>query len=302
MNSAWGPVPSIDFDRGAQSIAKKARDLPGRNAFLIKEHHKGGINEGEDLMLRQFALAVLLLGLLLGSLHGAGASGSGGLTIYCWQGGGTGSNLFNKAFTDKWKAVLNPGKNKITMELRPGRERILEMMGKANILYASTHSGIPKKAAEQALQLRNEKTGDYLLWAHEIAAIKSVKPALVVINGCSTYPLIDEEGGKKLNIATALGIYPHTKGRAFIGFEEAHPGPKGDDYFRVFFYFWCGAGNKNYTITEAADKAKEHIETLVNRFGGDEMQKYLLSIGAAEVRKDLRIIGDDNLRYRNLKP
>lgn len=230
------------------------------------------------------------------------ASGEGGLKIYCWQGFGTGSNLSDKKFAPRFKNVLNPDKNTVTVEVFPAYDRILQMMQSSNILYASTHSGVPKKGNEQALQVGKKDAGRYLLAASEIAAQNCKKPALIIINGCCTFPLLEETPGKCRNIATAFGISKTTRGRTYMGFQGVHSGAKGDDFFRVFFYFWCGAGGKNLTVSEASDKAEQYIREAVAKQGGDAAQKYYLSTGAANCRKDLVIFGDPDLRYADIAP
>jgi len=233
------------------------------------------------------------------------AAPSGNLQVYCWQGKGTGSNLLNPAFTKKWLSSLNDGAGaRVTVELFPSPERILDMLGKSNIVFASTHSGLPKGADYQALQVGDKGSGRYVLKASEIAAIRASKPQLVVVNGCNTIPLLPESGGAVRNIATAFGISAATKGRAYVGFQKEHDGAKGDDFFRVFFYFWSGVGSseKRLTLREAADKAQAFIEEQVTRMGGDKAETFFLSNAAASLRKDLEIIGDDRLLFTDIRP
>ncbi|MBL9015615.1 MAG: hypothetical protein JNL83_15640 [Myxococcales bacterium] len=226
------------------------------------------------------------------------------LTVYTWQGFGTGSNLHNPKFTPRWNAVIGGKKDATIVDKKPSPERMLEQFSKAHIIYGSTHSGIPKGSpAEQGLQIGDKGDARYVLFAREIAPAKS-KAQLVIINGCSTFPLIDESDGKVRNMATAFGISKSTKGRAFIGFVGVHPGPKGDSFFRVFFYFWMGAGGKDLTIRQALDQAKQFIIDQVAKQGGDKAQEFFLSTGAANIydAEDLVVLGDDQLRYRDLKP
>jgi hypothetical protein len=188
--------------------------------------------------------------------------------------------------------------------MKPKPERMLEQFAKAHIIYASTHSGIPKgEVVEQGLQIGEKGDPRYVLFAREIAPAKS-KAQLVIMNGCSQFPLLDESDGKVRNVATAFGINKGTKDRAFIGFFGVHPGPKGDSFFRVFFYFWMGAGGKDLTIRQALDQAKQFIVDQVAKQGGDKAQEFFLSTGAANIYDpaDLVVLGNDQLRYRDLKP
>ena len=252
-------------------------------------------------MKRAWLFALLAWGIVAAPVRADGPS----LQVYCWQGKGTGSNLLNKQFTPKWKAVLNDGKGAtIAIDDHPSPEQILERIGKANVVYTNSHSGVPKGGNEQGLQVGDKGSGHYVLLARELAAAKPTRPQLVVINGCSTMPLLPETDGKVRNLATGFGITPGTKGRAYIGFEDVHSGAKGDDYFRVFFYFWSGVGNKGErpTLKQAVTLAKDYIEDQVKKLGGDEAQRFLLSNAAANVAKDLHIVGDEDLRYTDLKP
>lgn len=250
---------------------------------------------------------ILASALVLGVLLAAGLLTSGDahaedkrLSIYCWQGHGTGSNLKNPKFEPKWRAVLEDAKNDITIEIFPTAERILERAAASDILYTSTHSGVPKGATEQGVQVGEQGDPRYVLLASEIAAANARRPRLVIVNGCSTLPLLPEAGAVR-NLATAFGITAATKGRAYIGFKDVHGGAKGDDFFRVFFYFWSGVGGKDLTIAEAADKARDYINEQVDKLGGDRAQEFLLSKAAATLRKDLLILGDATLRYRDLR-
>ena len=227
-----------------------------------------------------------------------GSANKDGLTIYCWQGTDTFSHMGNPEFVPKWKAVLNSGSNNIIIDIRPKRTRLLEMMKSADILYGSSHAGIPKKGNQQGLQIGKEDSDDYLLSASEIAAEGITQPSLIIINGCNTFPLLDNPNH---NIATAFGIPEDSKERAYIGFKGVHSGPKGDDFFRVFFYFWSGVGGKDLTIKTAAKEAEKYIREMVKKLGGDKAQKYLLSIGAANIYKDLVFHGYEDLRYKDIK-
>lgn len=248
-------------------------------------------------MVRRVVVVFVLLALL------AGSAVADKLTIYNWQGFGTGSNLHDPKFTPKWLAVVGAKKDTVVNDLKPKPERMLEQFAKAHIIYGSTHSGLPKEnPTEQGLQIGEKDSGRFVLYAREIAAAKS-KAQLVIMNGCSTFPLLDESDGKVRNVATAFGFDKNTKGRVFIGFEGVHPGPKGDSFFRVFFYFWMGAGGKDLTVREALDKAKLFIKDQVANAGGNKAQEFFLSTGAANIHgKDLNVLGDDQLRYRDLKP
>jgi len=241
----------------------------------------------------------LLLTILLCNAN-SGSSLESGLTIYCWQGATAFSNLGDPKFAPKWKSVLNEASNRIIIEIYPNRGRLLEMMRTASILYGSTHSGIPKKATEQALQIGKDDSADRLLMASELVKENIKRPRLIIINGFSTFPLLPENAGECLNIASAFGINKETRGRTYLGFEKAHPGPKGDDFFRVFFYFWAGSGGKDMTIKQAIDKSKEYIDKMVRLMGGDNAEKNFLSTGAANIYNDLRILGDPNLMYKDL--
>lgn len=243
-------------------------------------------------------LVVLVFGGLIPSGHARAEDKR--LSIYCWQGHGTGSNLKNPKFEPKWRAVLEDAKNDITIEIFPSAERILEQAKKADILYTSTHSGVPKGATEQGVQIGEKGDPRYVLLASEIALANARRPRLVIVNGCSTLPLLPETGAVR-NLATAFGINAATKGRAYIGFQDVHGGAKGDDFFRVFFYFWSGVGGKDLTLIEAADKARDYINEQVDKLGGDRAQEFLLSKAAATVRKDMVILGDATLRYRDLR-
>jgi hypothetical protein len=256
-------------------------------------------------MPRVFGFPRVLIALVALSLGGLLVSGPAHaedkrLAVYCWQGHGTGSNLKNPKFEPKWRAVLEDAKNDITIEIFPSAERILEQAAKSDILYTSTHSGVPKGATEQGVQIGEKGDARYVLLASEIAAANVRRPRLVIVNGCSTLPLLPEEGAVR-NLATAFGINAATKGRAYIGFQDVHGGAKGDDYFRVFFYFWSGVGGKDLTLAQAADKARDYINEQVDKLGGDRAQEFLLSKAAATVRKDMVILGDATLRYRDLR-
>lgn len=252
-------------------------------------------------MIRRHSMTILLSCLLI-IMCAASQAHAQGLKIYCWQGHDTGSNLSDKNFVPKFKNVLNPASNTVTVEIFPSRDRICEMLKTSNILYASTHSGVPKKGTEQALQVGKKDTEGSLLTASEIARLNCQKPALVIINGCCTFPLLGEKPGTCLNIASAFGIKKGKEGRTYIGFKGVHGGAKGDDFFRVFFYFWCGAGGKDLTVTKACEEAEKYIREQVKKQGGDTAQKYYLSTGAANCMKDIEIYGDPNLRYSQIKP
>src|SRR5688500_5024511 len=91
------------------------------------------------------------------------------LTVYTWQGYGTGSNILNPKFAPKWKAVLTGKSDTAVVEKSPTPERMLEQFSKAHIIYGNTHSGVPKKAAEQGLQVGQKGSARYVLTAQEIA-------------------------------------------------------------------------------------------------------------------------------------
>ena len=244
------------------------------------------------------ALVVLVALALLG-----GPALAEKLTIYSWQGFGTGSNLHDPKFAPRWRVATTARKDTVIVDKKPTPDRMLEQFAKAHIIYGSTHSGIPKDSpSEQGLQIGEKGAKRYVLFAREIAPAKS-KAQLVIINGCSTFPLIDESDGVVRNVATAFGITKDTKDRAFIGFVGVHPGPKGDSFFRVFFYFWMGAGGKDLTIRKALEEAKKFITDQVANMGGDVAQEYFISTGAANIYKpeDLIVLGNDQLRYRDLK-
>jgi len=249
-------------------------------------------------MVRRVLVVLVALALL------GGPAVADKLVIYSWQGYGTGSNLHHPKFAPRWNAVTTGQKDTAIVDKKPKPERMLEQFAKAHIIYGSTHSGIPKGSPrEQGLQIGEKGDPRYVLFAREIAPAKS-KAQLVIINGCSTFPLIDESDGTVRNMATAFGISKTTKDRAFIGFVGVHPGPKGDSFFRVFFYFWMGAGGKDLTIRQALDQAKQFIIDQVAKQGGDKAQEFFLSTGAANIydAEDLVVLGNDQLRYRDLKP
>jgi hypothetical protein len=250
-------------------------------------------------MVRRVVVVCFLLALL------AGPAIADKLTIYTWQGAQAASNILGPVFGPRWKAVLTGQKDTAIVELSPTPERMLEQFAKAHIIYGSTHSGVPKDSPpEQGVQVGKKGDARYVLFAREIAAAKA-KAQLVIINGCSTFPLLDEKDGKIRNVATGFGINANTKGRVFIGFIGVHGGPKGDSFFRVFFYYWMGAGGagKDLTVRQALDEAKTFIVDQVAKQGGDAAQKFFLSTGAANIHgKDLQVLGDDGLRYRDLKP
>jgi hypothetical protein len=250
-------------------------------------------------MVRRVVTVFVLLALF------AGPAFAEKLTIYTWQGAQAASNILGPEFGPKWTAVLTGKNDTAIVEASPTPERMLDQFAKAHIIYGSTHSGVPKKSPpEQGVQIGKKGDARYVLFAREMVAAKS-KAQLVIINGCSTFPLLDEKDGKVRNVATGFGIDANTKGRVFIGFIGVHAGPKGDSFFRVFFYYWMGAGGagKDFTVRQALNEAKAFIEDQVKKQGGDAAQKFFLSTGAANIHgKDLVVLGDEELRYRDLKP
>jgi hypothetical protein len=99
-------------------------------------------------MVRRLLVVFVLLALFPGSAIAEK------LTIYTWQGFGTGSNLHDPKFTPRWLAVVGGKKDTVINDKKPKPDRMLEQFAKAHIIYGSTHSGLPKEnPTEQGLQI-----------------------------------------------------------------------------------------------------------------------------------------------------
>ena len=82
-------------------------------------------------MKRAWLFALLAWGIVAAPVRADGPS----LQVYCWQGKGTGSNLLNKQFTPKWKAVLNDGKGAtIAIDTDARRRALATELGAGDVL------------------------------------------------------------------------------------------------------------------------------------------------------------------------
>jgi hypothetical protein len=234
---------------------------------------------------------VLLLAIFLSGPR----AGAAQHTVYTWVGYDCGSHLLVPKFLGFWRSVTDSPA--LVVQNKPSAAAMLAGFQNADIVYGTTHSGVPKGGAEQALQVGKKGTPGYVLTASQIAASNCTRPKLVVINGCATFPLLDEEAGQVRNLSSGFGIHDNTKGRAYIGFRGVHAGIRGDGYFRIFFAVWR---TEKLTLAAAKVRAVEFIDDHIQRFGGDAAGKRYITAGDSKIANDLEILGDDTLRYADL--
>jgi hypothetical protein len=245
----------------------------------------------------------LLMILLIGAVGTTLALDTGNLKMYCWLGEGTGG-LFghvegNSKFDDFF---LNAVKIKDTkIDLRPPKQKILNEIEDADVIYANTHAGCTEEGPSRMII----KTGDAEGPANEITAqeIKDLYqgashlPTLIIITGCKT---LAECGDNALKINEAFQIYPNTKGRTYIGFDKAVTGGCGDSFFRIFFAQWTSTPYP--TLAEARDRTTAFFSKEL-----PEGQKFL-DPGAwilpgcppKKIGEMMSIIGDESLTFDKL--
>jgi hypothetical protein len=237
-------------------------------------------------MRRIVALALLVLAPAIGRAE------EKKVTMFAWLGAEAAGRLGTSDFDAFFRRAAKV--DDMTIELRPGKARILAEIFAVDIVYANTHSGYPKSAPPRmVLQTGPGTTEDDQLSAIEIAqAAKGAMrlPALVIIDGCNTLapPPV---GGRLLKIHEALQIKPDSKGRAYLGFAKAIVGVRGDEYFRIFFAKWTHAPYP--TLTEARQQAIDFLRA------PPAGQKYL-DKRAAEIGEAVEIVGDGNLTWSQL--
>jgi hypothetical protein len=251
---------------------------------------------------RQIMVIVLLIFLL-----GAGpaqAVDTGNLKMYCWLGYGAIGNfgvVDEKTGQEFNKFFLNAVKIQQTkIDIRPPKETILNEIKDADVIYANTHSGYPKKGDPRMILQTGEESE---ISAQDLQSINEAltvsgrpfilphQPSLVIINGCDTLgPAPD--GSKVLKVNEGFGITNESKGRAYIGFNEGVIGIRGDEYFRIFFSYWTRTPYP--TLAQAKKNATEFFNNPL-----PTGQKFLDPRDAL-IGEKMIIVGERNLTFDQL--
>ena len=240
--------------------------------------------------MRWIVSTVVALGLVLGG--SVGRAEDRALSMYAWLGAEAAGRLGTAEFDRFFRAAVKI--RATTIATRPSKAEILAAFKQADVIYTNSHSGYPKKGPPRmVLETAAGGGEDGELSAEELRAALAGAPGptLVIVDGCNT--LARPSGDVPvLALHEALGITAKTRGRAYVGFEEAIIGVRGDEFFRIFFAIWT---RTPYPSLEVA--RREAVAFLEAKHPGKQP---FLDPRAAEIGKKLLIMGDAKLTWKQL--